>query len=629
MLIGYPGRPEIGSARTWVPRRRCLAVWLAAGAALQVAAISLFNPGGNSTVDRRLVERFLAEKRLSYRSPWSPVKTLDDLAQDFILRYKLTCEDKRGNETNSTCPCVSPELVGRLRIQLLAPPWDEVARQNDVLKVGGEWSPADCRNTEKLAIVIPYRDREEHLRIFLNHMHPILRRQRITYRVFVVEQAFPEVFNKASMMNIGFVEAMKSASYDCVIFHDVDMLLEDDRHIYRCSDNIRHMGANVNKFGYKLVYDGLIGGALAFRTTHFVQVNGFGNKFFGWGGEDDDMWQRIKAVRLPIIRFPAAVSRYTMIKHGRDKPNPSNPYSSKAWTFNPKEYKRDGLCNLKYRIHDKKLKPLYTWIYAEPAVFGVRVAYSELSVSYIPVNVKYARWALADLLAVTSLSRFRSYWGNCVEHTSRLWKASLIDCAATCLTMRECHAFAVMYNLCAFKTRACTLRVTDTCQYSRCNRIYVKNESIELQQFLEVDGDCRSVEPTTISWKLDLVNCARMCANDSACASFVYSFTGENCAIMPRFCNDNETQISTTSTIFYKIPDDVMLYYVRRGGDCTGDDLGGHDLSREACALKCRLLQTCVGFVFVSTHSRSCWPKHQACARTTPKDGADMYDRKQ
>ena len=78
--------------------------------------------------------------------------------------------------------------VGRLRIQLLAPPWDEVARQNDVLKVGGEWSPADCRNTEKLAIVIPYRDREEHLRIFLNHMHPILRRQMITYRVFVVEQ---------------------------------------------------------------------------------------------------------------------------------------------------------------------------------------------------------------------------------------------------------------------------------------------------------------------------------------------------------------------------------------------------------------------------------------------------------
>ena len=43
---------------------------------------------------------------------------------------------------------------------------------------------------------------------------------------------------------------------------------------------------------HRLAYTGLIGGATAFRTKHFEQVNGFTNKFFGWGGEDDDMWQR-------------------------------------------------------------------------------------------------------------------------------------------------------------------------------------------------------------------------------------------------------------------------------------------------------------------------------------------------
>ena len=59
------------------------------------------------------------------------------------------------------------------------------------------------------------------------------------------------MFNKASMMNIGFLEAMTFGLYDCVIFHDVDMMLEDDRHLYRCSDAVRHMGANVNKFGYR------------------------------------------------------------------------------------------------------------------------------------------------------------------------------------------------------------------------------------------------------------------------------------------------------------------------------------------------------------------------------------------
>jgi len=46
-------------------------------------------------------------------------------------------------------------------------------------------------------------------------------------------------------------------------------------------------------------------------------------------------------------------------------------FSSMAWIFKPKEYKQDGICNLKYKIHDRKLKPLYTWIYAEPGqLFG-------------------------------------------------------------------------------------------------------------------------------------------------------------------------------------------------------------------------------------------------------------------
>ena len=77
---------------------------------------------------------------------------------------------------------------GRVPIKTTVSTWETIAEANAVVRPGGEWSPADCRNTEKVAIVVPYRDREQHLRIFLNHMHPILRRQRISYRIFVVEQ---------------------------------------------------------------------------------------------------------------------------------------------------------------------------------------------------------------------------------------------------------------------------------------------------------------------------------------------------------------------------------------------------------------------------------------------------------
>jgi N-terminal region of glycosyl transferase group 7 len=41
-------------------------------------------------------------------------------------------------------------------------------------------------------------------------------------------------FITSSPMNVGFVEASKVGDFDCVIFHDVDLLPEDDRSVVRC-----------------------------------------------------------------------------------------------------------------------------------------------------------------------------------------------------------------------------------------------------------------------------------------------------------------------------------------------------------------------------------------------------------
>ena len=55
----------------------------------------------------------------------------------------------------------------------------------------------------------------------------------IDYGIYVIEQNGTGSFNRAMLFNIGASEAMKSYSYDCFIFHDVDLLPEDDRNIYR------------------------------------------------------------------------------------------------------------------------------------------------------------------------------------------------------------------------------------------------------------------------------------------------------------------------------------------------------------------------------------------------------------
>ena len=41
---------------------------------------------------------------------------------------------------------------------------------------------------DSVAIVVPYRDRPDHLRILINHIHPFLMRQNLHYQVFVINQ---------------------------------------------------------------------------------------------------------------------------------------------------------------------------------------------------------------------------------------------------------------------------------------------------------------------------------------------------------------------------------------------------------------------------------------------------------
>ena len=55
------------------------------------------------------------------------------------------------------------------------------------------------------------------------------------------------------LMNIGYKEAGKLYDNQCYIFHDVDLLPEDDRNLYSCPNQPRHMSAAVDTMSYKYV----------------------------------------------------------------------------------------------------------------------------------------------------------------------------------------------------------------------------------------------------------------------------------------------------------------------------------------------------------------------------------------
>lgn len=77
-----------------------------------------------------------------------------------------------------------------------------------------------------------------------------------------------------------------------------------------------------NMINSRLPYADIFGGVSAMSREQFRLVNGFSNVYWGWGGEDDDMANRIKAHNLHISRYPSNIARYKMLTHKKEKANP-------------------------------------------------------------------------------------------------------------------------------------------------------------------------------------------------------------------------------------------------------------------------------------------------------------------
>lgn len=73
---------------------------------------------------------------------------------------------------------------------------------------------------------------------------------------------------------------------------------------------------------HRLPYPEYVGGVLAMSRDQFIAVHGFSNYYFGWGGEDDDMFHRIKQRNFTVVR--PNITKYFMIRHGSDKYNEVN-----------------------------------------------------------------------------------------------------------------------------------------------------------------------------------------------------------------------------------------------------------------------------------------------------------------
>lgn len=138
-------------------------------------------------------------------------------------------------------------------------------------------------------IIIPYRDREYHLKRIL----PVLKKKAKDWNIVVVEQGDDEPFNRGKLLNIGVLEAKD----DYYILHDVDMIAQNEP--YKVTENPISIVKSASQFKDGRPYERYFGGVTGISRKHFLQINGFYNDFWGWGAEDDLLLDRIDEQGIP------------------------------------------------------------------------------------------------------------------------------------------------------------------------------------------------------------------------------------------------------------------------------------------------------------------------------------------
>jgi len=160
----------------------------------------------------------------------------------------------------------------------------------------------------RVAVVVPMRNRLQHARIF----HKAMLKYQLTHpasalSMYYVEQTTlgkGERFNRAMMFNFGLVRALNDTDgFDCIVIHDIDRVPISDVPYADCNMPTHLLN--------EVPYHGYVGGVFGASPAHWTSINGMSNKFVGWGGEDDELYQRLRAAGLtPIHRPPKDHARF-------------------------------------------------------------------------------------------------------------------------------------------------------------------------------------------------------------------------------------------------------------------------------------------------------------------------------
>lgn len=162
---------------------------------------------------------------------------------------------------------------------------------------------------EILTVLIPFRGREENLKVFIPYFHNFMKNyfSNIKYKIVVIEQGNKKEFNKGILFNIGYILTNKDTDYYAL--HDVDQLpvsadySYNDEPCHLCVNCIEQSndGRFLNPYREQLYQQK--GGCIIINKELYLETNGHSNNYWGWGLIDDDFSYRLYDNNHELLRY--------------------------------------------------------------------------------------------------------------------------------------------------------------------------------------------------------------------------------------------------------------------------------------------------------------------------------------
>lgn len=134
-----------------------------------------------------------------------------------------------------------------------------------------------------LLIVVPYRNRETHLKSFLEKTPKYFNDRNISYDILIAELDDIGDWNAGLSCN-SLINFKKKANYKYLYIHHVDVYPIDGEWKYPGENEIYF---NLGDYGSCLM-----------KMDYYLKVGGYRNGFWGWGAEDNDLYTKLAKVGI-------------------------------------------------------------------------------------------------------------------------------------------------------------------------------------------------------------------------------------------------------------------------------------------------------------------------------------------